>query len=270
MVEKYEVSSLGRFRSSRGVVFTPAPNATGYAYVRIDGTQYNIGEVMLLAFKIPRRPNQTTVDHIDGLANEIGNLQWASYEEQNRWKEERRRLKGLPPMRNSRRREVDHSQPPVDREPMPERWKRSKGSLYVSTHGRIKFGACGKPRFNKPSPCKYVYVQVDKTPYRVHRLIAEAFLDPPRRGQTTVDHINGVKHDNDIRNLRWASPSEQNLYAIANGHVVNAKNRSKPVQARKIGTRRWITFPSAGAAARCLKLNSGNINKVLRKQYQKT
>ena len=43
----------------------------------------------------------------------------------------------------------------------------------------------------------------------VHRLVAEAFIGP-RPEEQTVDHINRVRDDNRIENLRYATASEQN------------------------------------------------------------
>jgi hypothetical protein len=43
----------------------------------------------------------------------------------------------------------------------------------------------------------------------VHRLVAEAFIGPCPKDMT-VDHINRVRNDNTIENLRYATASEQN------------------------------------------------------------
>ena len=47
----------------------------------------------------------------------------------------------------------------------------------------------------------------------VHRLIAEHYIPNPNN-LPTVDHINGIRDDNRIENLRWASYSTQNLNKI--------------------------------------------------------
>ena len=54
----------------------------------------------------------------------------------------------------------------------------------------------------------------------VHRLVAEAFL-PRIEGKEYVDHINTVRHDNRLSNLRWASP-----YDNANNETTK-QNRKK-------------------------------------------
>lgn len=44
--------------------------------------------------------------------------------------------------------------------------------------------------------------------YKVHRLVADVFLSNPEN-KPTVDHINRVRDDNRVCNLRWATYKEQ-------------------------------------------------------------
>jgi hypothetical protein len=57
----------------------------------------------------------------------------------------------------------------------------------------------------------YVVLALNGKNYKqfVHRLVAEAFIGP-RPLEKTVDHINRVRDDNRIENLRYATASEQN------------------------------------------------------------
>ena len=81
---KPQVSSLGRFKSSQGVVSTRKPKKSGYIYVKVKGKSRRIHVLMAIAFGLPKRDDQDTVDHIDGNPsnNRLENLRWASRSEQ--------------------------------------------------------------------------------------------------------------------------------------------------------------------------------------------
>ena len=75
-----------------------------------------------------------------------------------------------------------------------------------------------KTKEMKPSKMKKGYMHVTlykdgkkKTSY-VHRLLAIAFIPNPEN-KTDVDHINGVRDDNRLENLRWLTHKE-NLNAF--------------------------------------------------------
>ena len=51
----------------------------------------------------------------------------------------------------------------------------------------------------------------DKKHYKVHRLVAEHFLDANTENKPQVDHINRDKRDNRGENLRWATNSENQM-----------------------------------------------------------
>lgn len=52
----------------------------------------------------------------------------------------------------------------------------------------------------------------------IHRLIAETFIPNPLNKEQ-VNHINGVKSDNRIENLEWATQSENTIHAFKNGLI---------------------------------------------------
>jgi hypothetical protein len=53
----------------------------------------------------------------------------------------------------------------------------------------------------------YLVVTLNKKDFKKHRLIALQFIPNPD-GLPQVDHINRVRSDNRIENLRWVSCSE--------------------------------------------------------------
>lgn len=64
----------------------------------------------------------------------------------------------------------------------------------------------------------YLIVSLSKngeiTPHRVHRLVAEAFI-PNLEGKPCIDHINGVRDDNRVENLRWCTKLENNNFELS-------------------------------------------------------
>jgi hypothetical protein len=105
---------------------------------------------------------------------------------------------------------------------------------------------------------------------KVHRLVAEAFLDNPEN-KGTVNHIDGDKTNNHVSNLEWATMSENVKHAIKmglfnNSGVLNKKSKVTEEQVREIRRLREMnpkkyTFRKLGYLFGISSVNAGFIAK---------
>lgn len=106
---------------------------------------------------------------------------------------------------------------------MQEIWKDVVGyeGLYqVSNMGAVKSLISHKILRQSPTNCGYYKVQLYRDGYGkmhyTHRLVATAFIPNPL-GKCQVNHIDGIKANNNVMNLEWASPSDNQKHAINHG-----------------------------------------------------
>lgn len=117
---------------------------------------------------------------------------------------------------------------------MGEEWRDIvgyEGYYQVSNKGRVKSldryidrGAGQtllKGIIRKPTPDKDGYIRISlwgkkRGMGRVHRLVAHAFISNPKN-KPQINHKNGIKDDNRIENLEWATLSENRQHAYDTG-----------------------------------------------------
>ena len=110
---------------------------------------------------------------------------------------------------------------------------------FVSTNGDVYSEKYGDMRKLKPVDNGYGYFFVilckneKKHRKKIHRIVAETFLCNPKN-KKQVDHINGERQDNRLKNLRWVTHSENqknkckqknNLSGILGVHYDKYRNR---------------------------------------------
>ena len=114
-----------------------------------------------------------------------------------------------------------------------ENWKQTtiRQDYEVSDLGRVRRKKRG-PANKRVDPAPYhllkpkqttngyLSVKIDRRDYRVHRLVAQAFIPNPMN-KPDVNHNNGNKWDNSVENLIWATKSENMEHAWANGLAKN-------------------------------------------------
>lgn len=156
-----------------------------------------------------------------------------------------------------------------------EQWKSIDGyvGIYeVSNLGRVRgvdrvyMRKNGSPYRKKGTilkPCLsnsgYLFVCLKNNNARsncyVHRLVASAFIENPDE-KKEIDHINGIKSDNRLCNLRWVSRSENLTNPIciahrsgANSHFYGKTGAHSPVSKAidqytldGVFVRRWESF----------------------------
>lgn len=127
-----------------------------------------------------------------------------------------------------------------------EQWLPIKGyeGLYqISNYGRVRslnYRNKGVRRILKCHAKLGYYIKTSlvkegvRKCYRVHRLVAQAFLPQPMEGQTQVEHINTDKRDNRVQNLRWVSPKGNMANELTRYHLSISHQNPSPETRRRM------------------------------------
>lgn len=113
----------------------------------------------------------------------------------------------------------------------------------------------------------YIYVNIfnkeDKlVQRRLHRLIADAFIDNPNN-YNIVMHIDNNKSNNNISNLKWGTTSMNTKQAFDDKLIINDKSfddsQSMPVAQFDVNKNLINVFGSVSEASNIIKITKGGI-----------
>lgn len=168
-----------------------------------------------------------------------------------------------------------------------------EGHYQVSNIGRIKrleksvmFGSRIKKlkvlilkTYRKTDGYWFVRLSKNDIPknFYVHRLVAIAFIPNPEN-KPEVNHINGIKSENNILNLEWNSKKENIIHGYRNGlqkasrkGVFGSDNKcSKPILQFDLNGNLIQEFDSGVIASKETGLSRGNISSCLKGKIKHT
>lgn len=127
-----------------------------------------------------------------------------------------------------------------------EEWKEADGykGFYVSSLGRVKrekyidsLGRTHEEKYvaiiNNKARGGYEYVHLGDKCKSLARLVAETFIPNPDN-KPEVNHIDGNKYNNSIKNLEWVTSIENKSHAWDTG-LINAKHRMQKIRCIETG-----------------------------------
>ncbi len=129
---------------------------------------------------------------------------------------------------------------------MEEEWRKVPGlpDYSVSSLGRVRRDTSGPGTragtiIAGSRNIGYKFLMCPDRKYRgIHRLVALAFLGPPPSPKSVVAHNDGVRDNNVVSNLRWATQAEnladRKLHGTANTGEANGRAKLKEHQVKEI------------------------------------
>lgn len=163
---------------------------------------------------------------------------------------------------------------------MTEVWKDIKnyeGLYQISNLGRVKsFPRKGtqtkeerilKYKYDKKGYCCVSLHNKKPKPFKVHRLVAMAFIEN-KEGKVQVNHIDGDKKNNRVDNLEWCTNGENQKHAYKIG--LQKSTRKKKIKQYDLNNNFIKMWESITQASKELNIKRENISACCRGKQKTT
>jgi hypothetical protein len=158
---------------------------------------------------------------------------------------------------------------------MAEKWECIEGfpDYQISNLGRIKsFKQCRgvNEKILKSLHSKYGYLQIcfctkgKIKKFYIHRLMLQTFKPILNSELYQCNHIDGNKRNNDIDNLEWCTPSENNQHAYNTGLHKIKKGVDSPIFNRRhsMQSKEKMSLKRRGIGAALHKLSEEEVKEI--------
>lgn len=150
-----------------------------------------------------------------------------------------------------------------------EIWKQVSNTIktyWVSNLGRFK-NSFGIIVINsKPTLSGYRVVGIDNATYRLHRVVAQTFIENPENKEQ-VNHIDGNKTNNAVNNLEWVTNQENQIHKFKTGL---GNNFTRKIGQYDLEDNLIKEFGSIVGAAKELNIGKSGIWGVCKNRYKQT
>lgn len=120
----------------------------------------------------------------------------------------------------------------------------------ISDVGEVKNDTTGyilKPAIQQGYAHVTLYINKKGKRVKIHRLVATAFIPNPNN-KPYVNHIDGIRSNNNVENLEWVTASENTQHAVDTGLFL--PTREKSVTQFSLNGEKIATYPSTMEAGR--------------------